>query len=172
MAASEEEYALKGPDAEAIFVDTLLPTVIDPEQLRRIERTHRGFFYQHLFAVGCLLLAQRSGVTKLAVERDEDLELELSDARLYVQVKTRSNHLEWSDIVSTLENFSLIRAEHLRKARSGTPAFYIVCNAPSAPTLQRRYESSDWPIDVQILSPTVMIYLRFFHLFGPQLTSP
>jgi hypothetical protein len=29
--------------------------VLDARQLSRIEATHRGFLYQHLFAAGCLL---------------------------------------------------------------------------------------------------------------------
>ena len=64
-----------------------LSVVIDSEQLRRIESTHRGFFYQHLFSVGCLLLARRAGVNRVSVERDEDVELEVADSKVYVQVK-------------------------------------------------------------------------------------
>ncbi len=36
-----------------------MPDVLDAAQLVRIEAVHRGFLYQHLYAVGCLLLAQK-----------------------------------------------------------------------------------------------------------------
>lgn len=51
--------------------------VLDPAQLKRIEAVHKGFLYQHLYAVGCLFLAQASGVREVLVELDEDVELSL-----------------------------------------------------------------------------------------------
>ena len=33
--------------------------VLDPAQLKRIESVHKGFLYQHLYAVGCLFLAPK-----------------------------------------------------------------------------------------------------------------
>jgi len=32
-----------------------LLSVLDPRQLERIQSVHRGFLYQHLYAVACLL---------------------------------------------------------------------------------------------------------------------
>lgn len=51
------------------------PDVLDIVQLKRIESVHRGFLYQHLYTVGCLLLAQEAGVKSIMVELDEDIEL-------------------------------------------------------------------------------------------------
>lgn len=132
-----------------------LPPVIDADQLRRIESTHRGFFYQHLFAVGCLLVAQRSGVTRVIVERDEDLELDQAPNRIYLQIKTRSTQLQWSDISSTLDNFAHIRNEHSSGARNGSPSFFIVCNVAPSASLQDKYAGTNWPTDVRILSPAI-----------------
>ncbi|WP_405639903.1 hypothetical protein [Streptomyces uncialis] len=50
---------------------------VDPAQLTRITSLHRGFLYQHLYAVGCLLSLKRGGVDRLLVERDEDVEQRL-----------------------------------------------------------------------------------------------
>ena len=43
------------------------PDVLNAAQLIRIESVHRGFLYQHLYAVGCLLLAQAAGVDVVLV---------------------------------------------------------------------------------------------------------
>lgn len=72
--------------------------LLDPRQLIRIEAVHRGYLYQHLYAAACLLSARRAGVTSIVVERDEDVEIVLASKRLYVQVKTRSEPLTFSDI--------------------------------------------------------------------------
>ena len=40
-----------------------------------IEAVHRGFLYQHLFAVGVLLLPQAHTLQEVTVEGDEDVEL-------------------------------------------------------------------------------------------------
>jgi len=47
--------------------------VIDPAQLRRIEAVHRGFLYQHLYAVGCMIKLASLEAGQVAVERDEDI---------------------------------------------------------------------------------------------------
>lgn len=143
------------------YDNSILPHVVDPEQLRRIESTHRGFFYQHLFAVGCLLVAQRSGVQKVIVERDEDLELEMAQGRIYIQVKTRNSSLQWSDISATLDNFAEIRNQHLSGKRNGKPEFYVVANSEPSSTLNSKLQSSDWPKDVYILSPIDTIHPDF-----------
>jgi hypothetical protein len=51
--------------------------VLDPTQLRRIEAVHRGFLYQHLYAVGCLMLAAGAAASAVIVEADEDIEIVL-----------------------------------------------------------------------------------------------
>jgi hypothetical protein len=65
-------------------------TVLDSAQLKRIESVHKGFLYQHLYAVGCLFLVQSSEVNEVLVELDEDVELSTDSGGVYVQVKTRS----------------------------------------------------------------------------------
>ena len=35
---------------------------LDPRQLKRIENVHGGFLYQHLYVVGCILLAPTAKV--------------------------------------------------------------------------------------------------------------
>jgi hypothetical protein len=60
----------------------LPPTTLDPSQLTRIEAVHRGFLYQHLFAVGCLLFAAKAGASAIIVEADEDIEVVLPDGRV------------------------------------------------------------------------------------------
>src|SRR4051812_47661540 len=86
--------------------------VLDAAQLRRIESTHRGFLYQHLFAAGCLLQAPSSGALFVAAERDEDVEIRLSDRHVYCQVKTRKGSLQPHDVSETLERFESFRAAH------------------------------------------------------------
>ena len=42
-------------------MDTAVPTVINPQQLNRIESVHRGFLYQHVYATACLLSMSEVG---------------------------------------------------------------------------------------------------------------
>ena len=58
------------------------PDVLDSAQLVRIEAVHRGFLYQHLYAFGCLLLAQKASVEAVTVELDEDIELNSGQERM------------------------------------------------------------------------------------------
>ncbi|MFP1109409.1 dsDNA nuclease domain-containing protein, partial [Vibrio cholerae] len=88
------------------------PSVLDTVQLARIEAVHRGFLYQHLYAVACLLLAPSANVETVSVELDEDIELATSYKRTYVQVKTRSKPIIPSDISDALQRFGEIREEH------------------------------------------------------------
>ena len=48
-------------------------TILDPAQLIRIEAVHRGYLFQHLFAVECLLSASSLFATSVSVETDEDV---------------------------------------------------------------------------------------------------
>ena len=93
MRGSEEKYT---------------PDVLDSAQLVRIEAVHRGFLYQHLYAVGCLLLAQKASVEAVTVELDEDIELNSGQERIYVQVKTRLKPIILSDVSGALARFRLL----------------------------------------------------------------
>jgi hypothetical protein len=128
-------------------------TPLDERQIVRIESLHRGFLYQHLFAVACLLCAQELGFTEVSVERDEDVELGRSNGRVYTQVKSRAAPLIWSDIESTVDRFADIRAEHASGNRKGTASFAIVSNSAPGPDLSARISGSDWPTDVEVLWP-------------------
>jgi hypothetical protein len=150
-------------------------TPLDPEQLRRIESTHRGFLYQHLYVVGCLLLAQRAGVREVLVERDEDVELRLSQVHIYIQVKTRSAALVPSDIEGALERFATLRRLHAAESeslasavvssvssptlagRSGDAMFVIVSNVAPGPSVMAALDDPSWPSDTSVLWPGSML---------------
>ena len=126
---------------------------LDSRQLARIEAVHRGFLYQHLYAMACLFQAGNSGVTHIVVENDEDVELVLPDRRIYAQIKTRSSHLIFSDIAGALSRFDAIRTEHAEGRRSGTAEFAIISNSSPGPELSARLRSEAWPSDVALLWP-------------------
>ncbi|TYR63220.1 ATP-binding protein [Streptomyces parvus] len=128
---------------------------LDAAQQLRIQATHRGFTYQHLYAVGCLLRLRDAGAQTLLVERDEDLEVVLPGRQLYLQVKTRqSGVLVWSDIRDAVEQFQRkIRAEHDEGRRSGSPVLVVVSNAQPGPALVAKTRTVGWPGDVQLLWP-------------------
>ncbi|HCE6004490.1 TPA: ATP-binding protein, partial [Pseudomonas aeruginosa] len=112
-------------------MQTSPPSVLNPRQLARIEAVHRGFMYQHLFAVACLLVAPR-WATAIQVEKDEDIEVDVEDGMIYVQVKTRLAPLVVTDVRSTLERFDTLRDAHRRGARIGAAKFVIVSNTEPA----------------------------------------
>ncbi|MDZ3831939.1 MAG: SEC-C metal-binding domain-containing protein [Sphingopyxis sp.] len=128
-------------------------SVVDERQLVRIEAVHRGFLYQHLYAVACLLLAGTAAVQRIVVERDEDIEVQLPDARIYAQIKTRNDLLQPSDIAGTLERFADLRAEHENGKRPGTARFVIATNATPSASLLKAIEAQDWPADVELHWP-------------------
>lgn len=128
-------------------------TVLDAAQLVRIEAVHRGFLYQHLYAVACLLLAPSANVETVSVELDEDIELATSHERIYVQVKTRSKPILPSDISGALLRFEEIRKEHDTRVRKGQPSFIIVANQPASPKLQKEIDDNKLPSGVVFLSP-------------------
>jgi len=127
--------------------------VLDERQLIRIEAVHRGFLYQHLYAAACLLLAGKAGAEHIIVERDEDIEVQLPDARIYAQVKTRQDVLNPSDISGALKRFEDIRAEHQNGLRAGDARFVIATNAPPSPALLKKIAADDWPNDVELHWP-------------------
>ncbi|EPF7601571.1 zinc chelation protein SecC [Vibrio vulnificus] len=129
------------------------PSVLDTVQLARIEAVHRGFLYQHLYAVACLLLAPSANVETVSVELDEDIELATSYKRTYVQVKTRSKPIIPSDISDALQRFGEIREEHAAGIRKGQASFIIVANQLAGPILQKAIDDCKLPSDVVFLSP-------------------
>jgi hypothetical protein len=129
------------------------PSVLDPDQLKRIESVHRGFLYQHLYTSACLLLATDTGASTIVVEADEDIEIVYPDHRLYVQVKTRSEPLTEGDIEGAIKRFARLRRAHANGKRPGAPAFAIVANIPPGRRLTERLNSDDWPIDTTICWP-------------------
>jgi hypothetical protein len=130
-----------------------VPAVLDARQLTRIQSTHRGFLYQHLYAVGALLLASKCKVDAISVERDEDIELAASGERLYVQVKTRSESIMPSDISDVLTRFEQLRTQHSTGHRSGRAKFFIVLNQELGPSLTEQLQRSQWPTDTSVLTP-------------------
>jgi len=129
------------------------PEVLDPAQLRRIEFVHQGFLYQHLYAVGCLLLAAASDVREVLVELDEDIELRLDSGRTYVQVKTRSHPIMPGDVAGALERFDLIKEEHTVGRRHGEARFVIVANQPLGRTLQSVLDQGECPPHLSYIYP-------------------
>ncbi|WP_395598887.1 ATP-binding protein [Pseudomonas sp. A1437] len=127
--------------------------VLDPAQLKRIESVHKGFLYQHLYAVGCLLLAQSSGVREVLVERDEDVELNTEAGQVYVQVKTRSKPIMPVDVSGALERFELLKQEHETGRRLGVAQFVIVANQMLGETLRCEVDQQKTPADLLYLSP-------------------
>ena len=129
------------------------PRLLDQRQLVRIEAVHRGYLYQHLYAATCLLLAQNAGVPSIVVERDEDVEIVLASRRLYVQVKTRSKPLAFSDIDGAMQRFNALRRDHQAGARPGSASFVVAANVRPSAALLERMGRADWPPDVQIHWP-------------------
>lgn len=127
--------------------------VLDQAQLVRIEATHRGFLYQHLYAAGCLLLAPTSGATEVLVERDEDIELLFPDRHVYIQVKSRKNPLRMGDIRSAIKRMAEIRIVHKRGGRIGTPQFWIVTDSIPGPDLLSRINDPNWLADIKLIWP-------------------
>ena len=130
-----------------------IPNVLDPAQLKRIEAVHGGFLYQHLYTVGCLLLAQSAGVDVVTVELDEDIELETNKTRIYVQVKTRSKPIIPSDVSGALERFENLRKKHAEGKRKGKPAFVFVANQPPSVSLQKTIDDNKILPDVLFVWP-------------------
>lgn len=127
--------------------------LIDPQQLHRIESVHRGFLYQHLYAVAWLLSAQSAGAISIVIERDEDLEITFPNHRIYIQVKTRSTNLTPSDLKSAFQRFDKLRLEHTEKRRHGSASFLVISNIAPGPVLLARLKSDEWPSDVEVHWP-------------------
>lgn len=131
----------------------LTTPILDKNQLARIEAVHKGFLYQHLYAAACLLLAPNLGVTSIVVERDEDVEVVFGNQRIYIQVKTRSRPLKYSDIDGAIQRFDLLRIEHQNGVRPNSAKFVVVSNIEPGEALLERISQPAWPGDVQIVWP-------------------
>ncbi|WP_434131232.1 SEC-C domain-containing protein [Sporomusa sphaeroides] len=131
----------------------LTTPILDKNQLARIEAVHKGFLYQHLYAAACLLLAPNLGVTSIVVERDEDVEVVFGNQRIYIQVKTRSRPLKYSDIDGAIQRFDLLRIEHQNGVRPNSAKFVVVSNIEPGEALLERISQQAWPGDVQIVWP-------------------
>lgn len=125
--------------------------MLDPVQQARIEALHKGFLYQHLYAVGCLLLSRRVGARCVCVEKDEDIEIDFPGRTLYVQVKTRAQPLSAADVGSAFERFKELRDEHTNGRRTGVGRFLIVANKPPSRQLAERLRQKEG--DVSYLWP-------------------
>ncbi|WP_246696330.1 SEC-C metal-binding domain-containing protein [Mesorhizobium sp. SARCC-RB16n] len=163
-------YAANGEDSPPLSQSTRVgPSVLDPAQLVRIEAVHRGFLFQHLYTVQCLLSAAALAAKTVSVESDEDVEVQLDGTRIYVQVKHRKEALAWNDIESAMARFAELRASHARGERDGTAHFVVVCNAqPNGPLLER-LGAGDWPGDVTIDWPAAAPAKRILPLPQPSL---
>ncbi len=127
--------------------------VLDLAQLQRIEAVHRGFLYEHLYAVGCLLRLAAAGGSAVSVERDEDVEVALQGVSLYLQIKTRSQEIQRYDVAGALQRFEEIRLAHTIGNRTGIAQFRIIANVPPSAALLSDLDSAAWPTDVEIRWP-------------------
>lgn len=133
-----------------ISVDT---NVMDPLQLNRIESVHRGFLYQHLYAVACLLKLGATEEGTVSIERDEDVEVNTADNIICIQVKTRSNPIIKSDINGALDRFNELRIHFSKIFPQKKLSFVIATNKSLGPGLTKIYSEKSWPKDVLIVSP-------------------
>ena len=126
---------------------------MDTKQLNRIESVHRGFLYQHLFAVACLMNLRKREEGAIRVEGDEDVEIILDGEITFVQVKTRSKPLIFSDVKGALKRFDELRTHYLNEMPSKKLRFVFLSNQQAGTDLNDRYTASDWPDDVSLISP-------------------
>jgi hypothetical protein len=126
---------------------------LDPRQLDRIESIHGGFFYQHLYAAGILLLAGKEDVEAVVIERDEDIEVVCRTIRYYIQIKTRSQTIAPGDISTAFGRFDDIRKLHALGERKGKAAFVVVVNNAPGPKLSSQIQENEIASDVTIMWP-------------------
>lgn len=127
--------------------------ILDPVQLKRIESIHRGFLYQHLYAVGCIFKLTSVTSGSVSVELDEDIEVVTDNEIFFIQVKTRTNSLVKSDISSALKRFSDLKKNYTEKKSTKTVRFFVVTNVEPGPVLSSEMLKESWPQDVFICSP-------------------
>ncbi|MBN8228785.1 SEC-C domain-containing protein [Corallococcus macrosporus] len=129
------------------------PAVVDTAQLIRIEAVHRGFLFQHLYAVKALLRTPGTDVISVIIESDEDVEIVRPHSRTYVQVKYRAGPLGNTDIAGALRRFDTYRRLHQSGERSGNAVFVIATNSHLTPSLAAHTAHPSWPSDTFIDYP-------------------
>ncbi len=129
--------------------------VMDSAQLARIEAMHRGFLYQHLYAVGCIINLAAVSDGQVSVECDEDVEISSGNEIVYIQVKTRSKPLVKSDIATALTRFDQLRLRHREQSSGQSLCFVVLSNVAPGPKLAADLAREDWPNDVIVVSPEV-----------------
>ena len=126
---------------------------IDSNQVSRIEGVHRGFLYQHLYAVSCLLQAGPFKYRSIVVEHDEDVQVQTDSSWIYIQIKTRqADTLPPSAVEGILDRFRALRQLHQSAQRQGAAQFFVVANKPPSENLQQEIDDS-WPSDIRYLHP-------------------
>lgn len=131
-----------------------LVPALDQKQLASIESVHRGFLYQHLYLAGALLSAGETGARVFVTEHDEDVEVVLEDAHIYLQIKTRGDqHLAPSDLKGLTERVAKLRAAHEAGEREGVASFYVLSNVPPGPKLRGQMAADTWPADLRVVWP-------------------
>jgi hypothetical protein len=93
------------------------------------------------------------GAEAVLIERDEDIEIVLPEARIYTQIKTRTGALQFHDISDALERFVALEREHTNGHRPGCAEFLIVSNSAPGPALLTRLQDGSWPAAVRLRWP-------------------
>lgn len=147
---------------------------MDARQLKLVESVHRGFLYQHLYAVGCLLRLRPAGADCVVVEHDEDVEVIFGDRHLYVQVKTRQNVLQWGDIQPALERVRLLQLEHEEDDDQATRHSSSRATYRQALALSRALVRLPGQLTSKftIRRMSQWIFMGFFHTHGPTWRRP
>jgi hypothetical protein len=131
-----------------------LAPALDQKQLASIESVHRGFLYQHLYLVGALLSAAETDARVFVTEHDEDVEVVLEGAHIYLQIKTRGDrYLAPSDLEGLNERVDGLRAAHQAGERAGVASFYVLSNVPPGPKLLGQMAADTWPADLRVVWP-------------------
>ncbi len=128
--------------------------VIDTAQLNRIEATHRGFFYQHIFAAACLIALAQHGPGEgrvIGIERDEDIELSTDSHLYYLQIKTRQRDLQRVDVADALVRFKSLESKLKKAGEKRELVFAIVANRSAGSTLAG--DLPDWPENCHYVCP-------------------
>ncbi|MCJ7600523.1 MAG: dsDNA nuclease domain-containing protein [Desulfobulbaceae bacterium] len=134
--------------------------VIDPQQLKLIEAVHRGFLYQHLYAVGCMIKLATKDSGQVSVERDEDVEISTSNVISFIQIKTRKKALIKSDINTALQRFNELRLHYEVAYPEKSISFVVVSNQKPGPKLTTALDGDDWPKDVSVIWPDATVELH------------
>lgn len=107
---------------------------LDEQQVERISRVHRGFLYQHALTALFIISLYDQKIGRIRVESDEDIEIgwirEGIETWSYVQVKTTSDPLTFSELRTTIKGFFRLAELHRQGTRHPAPEFIVVCVGP------------------------------------------